>query len=168
LASHSSRARNYSFDASWVPRAGFALDAGYSKLHLDTLSGIAFFAGGQQLHANSIYTSNLHAANFGARFAIRKRADLYAGYTITRDAGDGRAAPFPPGTTDPLVLLLSTYQTFPLSFQSPLIRLSVRASPKVRWNIGWQFYNYHEDFQVWVAPQNYHAHTGYTSLLWSF
>src|SRR5262249_42565874 len=168
LSSYSSRARNYSLDASVVPRAGFALDAGYSKLHLDTVGGIAFFAGGQQLHNSSYYISNLHAANFGARFSVGKRADLYAGYTITRDTGDGRAAPVPFGTTDPVALLLFPYQTFPLSFQSPLARLSVRVSPKVRWNMGWQFYNYHEDFQVWVASQNYHAHTGYTSLLWSF
>ena len=74
----------------------------------------------------------------------------------------------PPGATSPTTLLLSPAQTFPLSFQSPLARLSVRLSPKVRWNLGWQYYNYHEDFQLWIAPQNYHASTGYTSVLWSF
>jgi hypothetical protein len=169
LSVHSSRARNYLFNTSWTPRSWFSFDAGYSKLHLDSVSGIAFFAGGLEIQGlNSIYVSNLHAANLGARFAIKKWADLYAGYTITRDTGDGRAAPFPPGTKDPATLLLSPAQTFPLNYQSPLARLSVRLSPKVRWNVGWQFYNYHEDFQLFPLAQNYHAHTGYSSVLWSF
>jgi hypothetical protein len=169
LSVHSSHARNYSFNAAWTPHAWFSLDAGYSKLHLDTVSGIAFFANGQDVQGlNSVYISNLHAANLGARFAIKKRADLYVGYTITRDAGDGRSAPVPVGTTDPATLLLDPAQTFPLSYQSPLARLSVRISPKVRWNVGWQYYNYHEDFQLFPMSQNYHANTGYTSLLWMF
>jgi hypothetical protein len=169
LSVHSSRARNYLFNASWVPRPWFSLDAGYSRLHLDTVSGIAFFAGGQQIQGlNSIYISNLHAGNLGARFAIKKRADLYVGYTITRDAGDGRATPVPAAATAPATLLLSPAQTFPLNYQSPLARLSVRLSPKLRWNAGWQLYNYHEDFQLFSLSQNYHAHTGYSSVLWSF
>jgi hypothetical protein len=169
VTTHSSRARNYSFDASWAPRNWFAFDAGYSRLHLDTVSGIAFFASGQLVKGlNSIYISNLHAANFGARFAIRKKADLFIGYTITKDTGDGRAAPAPAGTTAPAVLLLNSAQTFPLSFQSPMARFSVPLSRKVRWNAGWQHYSYHERFDLWIAPQNYHANIGYTSVLWSF
>ncbi|MCP5115831.1 MAG: hypothetical protein GY953_33815, partial [bacterium] len=49
MTSHSSRARNYSFDGAWTPASWFSVDAGYSKLHLDTLSGIAFFVTGFQL-----------------------------------------------------------------------------------------------------------------------
>ena len=45
LSSYSSHARNYSANASWAPRDWFTLDASYSKLHLDSLSGIVFFAG---------------------------------------------------------------------------------------------------------------------------
>src|SRR5213075_2913406 len=108
---------------------------------------------------NTIYVSSVHMGNFGARFALGKRADIYTGYTITKDTGDGRSTPTPVGTTNQVTLLLAPVQTFPLSFQSPLARLSVRLSPKMRWNAGWQFYNYHEDFQLWIAPQNYHAST---------
>jgi len=169
LSTHSARARNYSFDASWTPRAWLAFDAGYTRLHLNTVSGIAFFANSEQIKGlNSIYISNLRAANFGARLGIGKKADLYIGYTITKDTGDGRSAPASPGTTVPTVLLLSPAETFPLSFQSPLARLSVPLSRKVRWNAGWQFYNYHERFQIWIAPQNYHANVAYTSVLWAF
>ena len=115
----------------------------------------------------SMYTSNVHAGNFGARFAVAKRADLYVGYTITKDTGDGRSTATP-GVTDPVTSLFTGVQTFPLSYQSPLGRLSVRITPKLRWNAGYQFYNYHEDFQILGYYQNFHAHTGYTSLTWAF
>ncbi|MEO7650075.1 MAG: hypothetical protein ABIZ80_06380, partial [Bryobacteraceae bacterium] len=169
LSAHSARARSYNLDASWTPRSWFAIDAGYAKLHLDTVSGIAFFAGGDLLNGlRSIYVSNVHAGNLGARFTIRKLADLYVGYTISRDTGDGRSAAVAPGVTAATQLLLSPVQTFPLTFASPLTRLSLRLNNRLRWNFGYQFYHYREEFQLAFRPQNYRAHTGYTSVLWSF
>jgi hypothetical protein len=159
-------------NAAWTPRDWFALDAGYSKIHLDTVGGLNFFAAVPRPSLvsglDSIYISNVHAATLSSRFVIRKRVDLYLGYSINKDTGDGRKTAVPVGTTDPLQLLLVPVQTFPLSFQSPMARVSVRISPKVRWNVGWQFYNYHEEFGLFSTYQNYHAHTGYTSVLWSF
>jgi hypothetical protein len=46
-----------------------------------------------------------------------------------------------------------------------MARLSIRITPKVRWNAGYQYYGYREDFS---AAQNYRAHTGYSSVSWSF
>ena len=160
FADYSSHSRNYSANASWAPKNWFSLDAGYMKLHLDTVGGIAYFAGTRTLQTNlSMYRSNVHAGNFGARFAVAKRADVYLGYTITKDTGDGRAT-----TTE----LFASVQTFPLSYQSPLARVSVRITPKLRWNVGWQFYNYHEEFGLLGYYQNFHANTGYTSVSWAF
>ena len=172
LFAHSAKARNYSANASWAARTWFSLDAGYTKLHLDTISGLAFFAGlprptlvtGQ----NSLYIANIHSGNFGARFGLGKRIDLYAGYAITKDTGDGRGAAVPSGVTDPVSQVLLSAQTFPLTYQTPLARVSVRLHAKLRWNAGWQFYRYHEEFGLLGAFQNYRAQTGYTSLLWSF
>jgi hypothetical protein len=56
-------------------------------------------------------------------------------------------------------------QTFPLRYLSPSARLSIRITPKLRWNVGYQYYGYREDFS---AVQNYRAHTGYSSVSWSF
>ena len=155
-----------------MPRDRFALDASYNKLHLDTVSGIAFFAGAPFPELitglDSVYVSNIHAGSFGAHFGITKRVDLYTGYTITKDTGDGRNAPVPFATTDPISLLLLPVQTYPLTFQSPLARVSVRITNKVRWNAGWQFYNYNEEFGLFSIMRNYRAHTGYTSILWAF
>ena len=56
-------------------------------------------------------------------------------------------------------------QQFPMLFQSPLARLSIKLTEKIRWNAGYQYYGYHEDL---LPSLNYRAHTGYTSLLWTF
>jgi hypothetical protein len=74
----------------------------------------------------------------------------------------------PPDTTSSVNVLLASVQTFPLTYQTPMARVSVRISPKVRWNVGWQFYNYNEQFQLFTAYQNFHANNGYTSVLWTF
>lgn len=180
LSEYSSHSRNYTANGSWSPKDWFSLDASYMKMHVDTVSALVFFAAFQSQQTPAIYLSNVHAANLGAHFGLAKRADLYVGYSITKDTGDGRGAAIAPGITDPVQGLLSSVETFPLSFQSPLARLSIRLSNKFRWNAGYQFYNYHEDFGVpgylsgfsirpnAPARQDYHANTGYTSVAWSF
>ncbi|MBV8730896.1 MAG: hypothetical protein JO336_13910, partial [Acidobacteriia bacterium] len=45
ISAYSSHSRNYSANASWSPNSRFSFDASYTKLHLDTVSGLAFFAG---------------------------------------------------------------------------------------------------------------------------
>jgi hypothetical protein len=138
------------------------------------LDGLAFFSAPDlvsrsqlQTGYSSLYISNIHSGNLGVRVALGKRADLYAGYTIAKDTGDGRSTAAPIGV-NPLQTLLDSVQTFPLSYQSPLARLSIRIAPKIRWNAGWQYYNYTEQFHLFAYDQNFHAHTGYTSVLWSF
>lgn len=172
LLSFSSRTRTASASASWAPRDWLSFDASYTHLHLDTVGALQFFAGASfsqlQTAYSSIYVSNIHAANLGVRFSAGKRADLFVGYTITKDTGDGRATQVPAGVTDPVQAQLDAFQTFPLTFQSPMARVSVRISPKVRWNAGYQYYGYGEQFQLFSYSENYHAHTGFTSLLWSF
>jgi hypothetical protein len=139
------------------------------KLHLDTLGGIAYFAG---LSARtsvqstfSLYQSNIHAGTLGVRIALKSRADVYLGYSIIKDTGGDHAA------IDPTVLaggLVQAVQTFPVSYQSPSARLSIRITPKIRWNAGYQFYNYNEEIHIFTFNQNFRANTGYTSILWSF
>jgi hypothetical protein len=173
FSTFNSHSRQYSASASWAPRDAISFDASYTKLHLDTRGGIAFFASTgirPQLQSAfpSYYTSNIHAGNLGVRLAMRRRADLYLGFTITKDTGDGRATAVPTATTNPIEALVTSVQTFPLTYSSPLARLSIRITPKVRWNAGWQFYDYAEDFHFFGYNQNFRAHTGFTSVLWSF
>jgi hypothetical protein len=170
LTSYVSRSRNYGADFSWTPNEWFAIDAGYNKLHLDSLGGINFFLipqGAflpQDTFGTSYYVSNIHTANLGARFAIGKRADLYVGYSHVQDTGDGRATSTATAVTEPL-LALQAVQTFPLKFLSPQARLSIRLNRLMRWNVGYQYYGYNEQFS---NLQDFHAHTGYSSVSWAF
>jgi hypothetical protein len=169
ITAYSSRSRTYNAEASWNAKSWLALDASYSKLHLDTIGGTAFFAGAPisvLTSGTSIYISNIHAANLGARIPVTKRADVYLGYNITKDTGDGRGSLAAQPTAAGQIFY--NVQTFPLTYETPLARVSVRITPKLRYNVGYQYYGYHEDFGVLSVTQNYRAHTGYTSLLWSF
>ncbi len=165
LTSYNAHSRTYFANVSWAANNWFAIDVGYNKLHLDTAGGVAFFAASALQTGESIYISNIHAATLGARMGLGKRADVYLGYALTRDTGDGRSGLETAGTTG---AVLYDVQTYPLTYEAPLARLSIRLNAKLRWNAGYQYYGYREALQLYPILQNYHAHTGYTSLLWSF
>jgi hypothetical protein len=169
LTSFASHTRQYGVDASWTPSDRFSIDASYSRLHSDSLGGISYFVGaGPAVLDHSYYVSNIHAATLMARFAVAKRADVSLGYSHVQDVGDGRATAVgnlldvAPSTA---ATAFAAAQTFPLRFLSPQAKLSIHITPKVRWNAGYQYYGYRENFS---ALQNYRAHTGYTSVSWSF
>lgn len=142
ITAWSSDARNYSAEASWNARSWVSLDATWSKLHLDTIGGIDFFAGtpfAQEVTGmQSIYVSNIQAANLGLRFALTKRADLHVGYNITKDTGDGRTSLAPQATPVGQVFLycattsaISTTGKTSGSVCSPLTRTSM-PTPGIR------------------------------------
>jgi hypothetical protein len=83
---------------------------------------------------------------------------LYAAYRINKDTGQGDRLADPTGT--PGILVTS----YPMSFQSPEARLSVKLNRWLDWNVGYQYYNYRESLLISINPQNYHAHLPYTSL----
>ena len=173
LSSYASHARTYSGDASWLPKDWFSLDASYSKLHLNTAGGIDYFTGGQMISGQqSIYVSNLHMASLTAHFDVKKRVDLFLGYSHTQDTGAGAASIFaavitgnPAPTSAAVPIAFRAAQAYPLRFLSPMARFSIRVNQKIRWNVGYQYYGYNENF---YNNLDYRAHTGYTSLLWSF
>ncbi len=165
VSAFSSHSRTYSGSASWSPRSWISFDATYSKIHLDTLGGIQFFENAQlRPNQSSYYISNLHSGTLDVRLSFLKRMDLYLGYSHVQDTGDGRntatAAPIGPNLP-----VFESAQTFPVKFQSPLGRLSIRVSERVRWNVGYQYFGYQANF--WPG-EDYLANTGYTSVLWSF
>ena len=165
LTSYASHSRQYGVNGSWIPLEWFAIDAGYDRLHLDSLGGISYFLNTTLVTGDeSYYVSNLHTATLSAHFSVRKRADISVGYSHIQDVGDGRATAEGTSTVTSLPALLEA-QTFPLRFLSPQARLSLRLTPKIRWNVGYQYYGYREQF---ATNQNYRANTGYSSVSWSF
>jgi len=99
--------------------------------------------------------------------------DVSVGYSLVQDVGGSVRSGTDALVCDPSggcagifgLAVVPTSQTFPLRYLSPQGRVSLRISEKVRWNAGYQYYGYHQDFS---ALQNYRAHTGYTSVLWAF
>jgi hypothetical protein len=169
LAAYASKSRQYGLDASWNLKTWFSLDAGYGKQHLDTLAALDFYVLSGRISQlvtsdSSYYVSNIHTATLLARFEIRRRADISIGYSHIQDLGDGRATAVG-SAIDSGLPAFQAAQTFPLRFNSPQARLSVILTPKIRWNAGYQFYGYREEF---ATLQNYRAHTGYSSVSWSF
>jgi hypothetical protein len=169
LAAHSARNRSHTADVSWSPAAWFSADAGYAKWHTGTASWLFYFAQFRPLRGErSLYISNLHTGHLNANFSIRGRVDFTIGYSRTQDTGDGRTElALPPAGADagPALEPFRIAQTYPMTFESPLGRVSLRLGRKLRWNAGYQYYRYRESF---LANQNYRAHTGFTSLLWAF
>ncbi|HTB14700.1 MAG TPA: hypothetical protein VK752_24175 [Bryobacteraceae bacterium] len=165
LTSFASHARQYGADGSWIPTSWFSIDASYTKLHLNTLGGLNYFDAGVNVTGeSSYYISNIHSANLSAHFTFLKRADIIAGYSHVQDVGDGRATPAGAGLYSALPAFQAA-QTFPLRYLSPQVRLSIRITPKLRWNTGYQYYGYREQFS---AAQDYRANTGFSSLAFSF
>jgi hypothetical protein len=160
MSIHSARSRTYSLDASWQARSWLSLESGYSKLHSDTASWLAYFASGSRTTgARSLWASNIHAVNLAGNLALGSRVNLSLALSRTEDKGGDFSSAPPPET------VFGPAQQFPMLFQSPSARLSVKLTGKLRWNAGYQYYGYRENL---LPVLNYRAHTGFTSLLWTF
>ena len=171
LINHSYTSRQFGVNTSWTQKDGrFTVDANYTKLDLNTASGIFNFLPATEpgVERRSFYTSNLHTVYFGSRIQARPRLTFYLGYSLAKDTGDGRSPSYSSGVAPGYPNFSfdgDFYNSFPLSYQSPLARLSVQLNKVLSWNFGWQFYNYSEEF---IGQQNYHAHVGYSSFRWTF
>jgi hypothetical protein len=164
VSSFSSQSRNYGAEADWTPRSWLTLDVAWSKLHLKTAGGVAYFVDSAlNTGRSSLYIANLHFVNAGVRLAAGKRADIYLGYSRVQDTGDGRSGATGGGAN--IVPAFNAAQTYPLLYDTPMARVSVPVFARLRCNAGWQYYRYDERF---FAVRNYHANTAYTSLAWSF
>jgi len=144
------------------------LDTSYSKLHRDSFSalyGEIPTAAGPIANVrgyNSVYISNVHAVSIMTRTQF-SRATVSLGYNLTRDTGDGRSLQNL-GLADPAAAYLALAQTFPMKYQAPLARVSIRITPRIQWNAGWEFYRYNQQFAYFGAQPYYRAQTGYSSL----
>jgi len=168
---HSSSGRSWAANGGWRPFSALQFDGGYSYIHLDTLTGLAYFANFTLLDQDrSFYVSNVHTFHAGVQTQIKKRVDFYGGYVRTQDRGDGRTAAgttsMPDAVRTPETApAFVPAQVFPFSYQAPVIRLSILLHRNLRWNAGWQYYDYGEKF---LKLQDYSAHTGFVSLSYSF
>lgn len=171
---YASHQRDISGHASVDVNKHFSLDAAFTRAHIDTMANLW----AELTPANSTtittvsvrgylsqYISNLQTLSFNARTTFG-RGTLYTGYNLSRDTGDGRAQQNL-GMANAAAFTASA-STFPLTYHTPLVRLSMRINPKLNWNGGWEFYRYSQRFAYFGYQPYYRAHTGYTSLAFTF
>ncbi|MBI3666510.1 MAG: hypothetical protein HY236_09870 [Acidobacteria bacterium] len=170
---HNYESRQYSTSLSWTPARRYAFDGGYTRLHLDTASGIVNFPlPGQPIPSarRSIYRSEIHHVHGTLRTELHKNVVLFLGYSIVKDTADSRrsnetVAPFVAAYPNVSFDGTDLINAYPLSYQAPQARVTLQLHKKLSWNAGWQYYAYSERF---AGFQDYHAHLGYTSFRWAF
>ncbi|MDD5542800.1 MAG: hypothetical protein PHX83_06460 [Acidobacteriia bacterium] len=150
------KARTISTSLDWLPSSKFSLTGGYTLNSITSDASIIFFLNGVQTNGDSQYFMRDHYMFFNTNIQLHKRATLFLAYRISKDLGQGNRVASSPNQ------ILSSY---PLSFQSPEARLTVKVREHVDWNLGWQYFSYHEKL---LNIQNYHANLPYTSVRFTF
>jgi hypothetical protein len=146
------KSRHFTSSVDWTPNAKFSLSSGYTHMRLTSIAGILLPIAGQRRVGESQYFSRDNFFFFNAFVRPTSRVTFYAGYHINKDDGQGdRVSPSN-------VILIDSY---PMSFQSPEARVTLRLHRMLDWNVGYTYYNYSDRF---FPVQNYHAHLPYTSL----
>ncbi|MEZ5307998.1 MAG: hypothetical protein R2684_12705 [Pyrinomonadaceae bacterium] len=146
------KAKILSASLNWNPAAEFSLNGGFSHNRVDNETAVIFPAGGPTGQGFSRYQMRTNSFNIDAWFKPHKYVSGFAAYRIVKDNSYGEffsAADF---------LIESGY---PMSFQSPEARFTVRVTDNIDWNVGYQYYKYSEQVN---AAQRYSAHLPYTSL----
>ncbi len=181
------KSRTFTSSVVWTPTAKLSFSSGYNYNWVNSDSTIDYYY--QVPPATSVFHHFGHSLyfmrnNFFYTDAIAQlfpRVSLYVSYRVNQDGGQGSrlsdptggtAIPggvVPPGSTtglpyNPSVLGGTLINSYPMSFQSPEGRLSIKINRFLDWNFGYQYYNYNESRLVGPRAQNYHAHLPYTSL----
>jgi hypothetical protein len=170
------KSRIFTSSVDWNPNARLSFSTGYNYNWVNSDAVIDYFfqvpPAVNTLHhfGHSLYfqRNNFFFLDMTARLA--PRVTLYTSYRINKDNGQGNRLGDPTGGTFvssgtfTTVLGGTLVSSYPMSFQSPEARLTVKLNQRLDWNIGYQYYNYNESALVGPRPQNYHAHLPYTSL----
>ncbi len=144
--------RIYSGSLDWTPNAKVNINTGYTYQHLTSESRIIVPVSGQRLEGFSQYFIRDHSVFFDVFAKPTNRVSFFASYRMNKDNGQG----------DVLSLLAQNIiSSYPIQFQSPEVKMSIRINNNIDWNVGYQYYDYKERFQ---NVQNYRAHLPYTSL----
>jgi hypothetical protein len=166
------KSRVFSSSVDYTPnsRLYFSGSYNYQWVNSDAVIRYTYAAPPAAAPANGFYTGHslyymrLNYFHFDVTAHPLRRVTFFASYRINQDDGQGGQVSNPTGGT-----FISSY---PLSYQSPEGRLSIRLHQRLDANFGYQYYNYNESkfTQIGynVPPQNYHAHIPYASLRFYF
>lgn len=162
------KSRVFSSSVDYTANARLSFSGGYNYqwVNSDAVVRYTFAIPPATTPANGFYTGHAlyfvrnHFFHFDTVAQPFQRVTFFASYRINKDEGQGGRISNMPGG-----LFISSY---PMSYQSPEARLSLRIHRKIDANFGYQYYKYNESkfrqIGYAVRPQNYHAHLPYVSL----
>lgn len=164
-----SKLRIFSGSVDWTPRTDLSFSGGYTYHHQTGRAdiivpvGTPIFPTTRFLLGVSEYFVRDSYFFFNISARPIKRVSLFASYRINDDRGQGNRV-----ITRPQDIVTS----YPIRNQVPEIRLAIRLTKNIDWNLGYQYYSFEETphFSPFATPtvifpaQNYTAHMPYTSL----
>jgi len=151
------KSRFYSASLDWTPDPRFSINTGYTYNHQTSETAILVVVEQPDLsrpllRGISQYFVRDHYFNFDVSARPTDRISFFGSYRISKDLGQGDRSS---------ALVQNIISGYPMGLQSPEFRLAIRLTKNIDWNLGYQYFNYNEDFQ---NAQNYHTHLPYTSL----
>lgn len=185
------KSRVFTSDLTYSPNARMTFTGGYNYnwLNSDVVINYAYAlppfpsgaAGSAQasIRGDSLYFVRNNYFYLEATARLNQRMTLYSAYRVNKDNGQGDSLSSPktvlatplaiPGSTSTIAANGTVITSYPMSFQSPEVRLAVKLNRRLDWNLGYQYFNYNESkfirtFGGNAPAQNYHAHLPYMSL----
>lgn len=153
------KSRIFTSSLDWTATSRFSLSTGYTYHWINSKAVVDYFFNSvRHPLGNSLYFARNNFFFVESVASIAPRVTLFAAYRINKDNGQGNRLADPTGNPGTLIA------SYPMNFQSPEARLAIKLHHRLDWNVGYQYYNYHESTIVGPRPQNYHAHLPYTSL----
>lgn len=182
------KSRVFTSDITYSPNARMTFTGGYNYnwVNSDVVINYAYVnppatgsSGQASVRGDSLYFVRNNYFYLEATARLNRRMTLYSAYRINQDNGQGNTLSNPlvllatpqaiPGSTSTIAANGTVATSYPMSFQSPEVRLAVKLNRRLDWNFGYQYFNYNESkfirtFGGNVPAQNYHAHLPYMSL----
>jgi hypothetical protein len=163
------KTRIFQTSVDWLVNQDLSISFGYNYNWVNSDAIIDYFyqvppaASVEHPMGHSLYFQRNNFFYTDLVWRLSHRLSLFSSYRINKDGGQGSRLSDPAGNPGTLI------SSYPMSYQSPEGRLSIRLNRHFDWNLGYQYYNYNEDGFLRTFPgspraQNYHAHLPYMSL----
>jgi hypothetical protein len=146
------KAQNFSASLDWLPNDKASVSAGFTHNRLDAETSVRFPVTGASGQGLSSYELRSNYGHIDAWVRPTNRVSFFGSYRISKDTGRGD------------MFSASTFSidgSYPISFQSPEMRFTMKVNRNIDLNVGYQYYKFEETI---LNSQNYSAHLPYASV----
>ena len=161
------KTRIFTSSLDLMPSSRFTINMGYNYnwVESDSLIDYSYLSStNSAIRGHALYYMRNNFFFIESTARLTPKVTFYSAYRVNRDNGQGNRISDPSATGARTII-----SSYPMSYQSPEARLSIRLNRRLDWNLGYQYFNYNEDAFLRTFPgspraQNYHAHLPYMSL----